>query len=137
MELEQREGRVRRFLSHGVRKNIAAVHGAEARTAPSPWDKMRELASRSAARTDKRFAPEWVYGEDRVGATVLVPPFSRDAEHFHRVIRKRVFYRLALGQPRPHELVEALEANLSHERAEELLPQLKLDLSPKPNSQGG
>lgn len=131
VELEQREGRVRRFLSHGVRKNLATEHAGAAWTARDPWVAIRDAgAERSREQGQSAFSPEWVYGEDRVKATVLVPPFSRDAAHWERVRKRRVYYRLALGQPNPHELVESMVANLSHERAEELLPKLHLDLAP-------
>lgn len=133
VELEQREGRVRWFLSHGVRKNLAADHAADAWGQGPPWEHIRAAGRRAARGRDKKFAPEWVYGEDQVRATVLAPPFSRDEEHFKRVRRRRVFYRLALGQPNPHELVEAMVANLTAEKAEELMPELRLDLSPAPD----
>ena len=132
VELEQREGRVRRFLGHGVRKNIAADHARRAIASASPWTQMRRDASKAAGGEHARFAPEWVYGSDRVQASVVVPPLSRDEDHFDRVRRRRVYYRLALGQTNPDELVNTMAANLTPERAEELLPVLQLDLSPKP-----
>ena len=49
VDLEQREGRVHRYKGHAIRKNVAAVHRADAfEAAGDPWEAMFEAAVRGA-----------------------------------------------------------------------------------------
>ena len=106
VELEQREGRVNRYLSHAVRKNIAAAVGNAVLDSGRKWERAVELAAQHDNSQGDGFGPEWVFdGPARVQPVVPVPPSTRDSEHFKRVLDARVYYRLVLGQPNPEELV--------------------------------
>jgi len=135
VELEQREGRVLRFLGHAVRKNIAHGHGATGRAAADTerWTSM--ISKAAAAHNDPRgFAPEWHYREDgaTVSRTAPVFAYSQDEERLERIQRARIYYRLVLGQPDPAELVEVLMETIPPGEAEEHVQSLALDLSPRP-----
>lgn len=133
VELEQREGRVLRFLGHAVRRNIADAHGAVGRAATGngQWSSMIIEAAR--LRHDRLgFAPEWHYSDDgfNVRRTALVYAYSRDQERLERIQLARIYYRLVLGQPDPAELVEVLMETIPPAEAEEHVRSLALDLSP-------
>jgi hypothetical protein len=140
VELEQREGRVLRYLNHAVRRNIARHHGADALRERDRWSALL-AAAQNRVRKDPRlghhgFAPEWHYrpdGADQVVRRIApVLSYSRDDSQFMRVEKARVYYRLVLGQPNPEELVEAVIAAIPFSDAERLLnDNVVLDLTPK------
>ena len=62
VDFEQREGRVRRYLGHAVRKNVAEAPGADvlkpgARTRGKPWSPLLRLTLRHTLRTPTRSSP--------------------------------------------------------------------------------
>lgn len=136
VELEQREGRVLRFLGHAVRKNIAETHDATGRgtIGPDRWFEMVTEAAR-VSEDPAGFAPEWHYTRaDGATVTRTAPVFaySRDQERLKRIQSARIYYRLVLGQPDPAELVEVLMETIPEEEAEQHVASLALDLAPQP-----
>ena len=103
VELEQREGRVQRYKSHSVRRNLAATHGPAAMRDGDPWRELYDLGEGSAAgNAVGDFVPEWVFpGPFGIERHVPAPPYSRDGVRFEQVRRARVYYRMVLGQPNP------------------------------------
>jgi hypothetical protein len=134
VELEQREGRVIRFFSHAVRRNVAAAHRSELRGNSDPWKEMLGAARAACAGDHSGLRPEWVYaGPHTIRRIAPLPAYSRDHQRLMRVQRARVYYRLVLGQPNADELVEAVRAAIPIELAQELVRDgLALDLSPRP-----
>jgi hypothetical protein len=132
VELEQREGRVTRYLNHAVRRNIAERHRSAVLDGTDPWKAVRERAAREASDLIG-FRPEWVLdgARHKIRRLVPVPAYSRDHQRFARVSRARVYYRLVLGQPNPNELVETIMSTLPADEAERLRPRLALNLSPR------
>ncbi len=141
VELEQREGRVLRYLNHAVRRNIARHHRPDALAEPDRWSALL-AAAQARVRSEPRlghygFAPEWHYRPDDTDQVVRriapVLSYSRDDQQFTRVEKARVYYRLVLGQPNPEELVEAVMAAIPISDAQRLLKDnVALDLTPKP-----
>lgn len=120
VDMEQREGRVQRYLNHAVRRNIAANHMAAARQADGPaWPAMliaaeTEVAERGEARLGLR--PHWLYSGDLPEPTLIesvlpLPPLSREARHATWLQRTTALYRLAFGQPRQADLLTIFEAS--------------------------
>lgn len=113
VDLEQREGRVHRYKGHAVRKNIAKGHGGAVLTGTSddPWSDMftEALAQRDAGQSD--ISPFWVYPRaDGASIERYVPalPSSRESQHYQRLLKTLVTYRMLLGQPRQTELIKSL-----------------------------
>jgi hypothetical protein len=136
VELEQREGRIQRFLSHSVRQNLAKAHGRKVLAASKPWDSLLQQGRAAAPADDIGFRPEWTASVDDDGIDRHIPvlSFSRDYQRFLDVQRSRVYYRLVLGQPYPDELVEILMQNLDEQLVDQLVEELRINLSP---SSGG
>lgn len=136
VDFEQREGRVDRFRGHAVRKNIASRHGRAVllSEAQNPW------AQAYAAATDLRdeygdFTPDWVYpGPSRVERHVAPLAFSTDGKRYDRVKRDVALYRLAFGQPRQEDLVNALRERDLNEGE---LTSLRIDLTPPEEGRSG
>ncbi len=134
VELEQREGRIQRFLSHSVRQAMAKTHGPAALESENPWESLLEHGRVAAPKEDVGFRPEWTSGnaDDGINRHVPVLSFSRDYQRFLDVQRARVYYRLVLGQPHPDELVEILMQSLDPELAARFAEHLRIDLAPTP-----
>ncbi|WP_245511957.1 DEAD/DEAH box helicase family protein [Rhizobium ruizarguesonis] len=119
VDLEQREGRIQRYLNHAIRLNIAANHAEAARAANGPaWNAMlasaeAEVSARGSARFGLR--PHWLYNGDlpdpvQIETILPHPPLSRDAQRAILLLRSTALYRLAFGQPRQSDLLAVLEA---------------------------
>ena len=136
LALEQREGRVDRFLSLGVRTNIAKLRlprttAAEATTPVNPWDVLLEMARSTMAGHESILAPFWHFGSGQpIEAIALNVPFSREETAWDRLLEEASWYRLVLGQPDPAALLARL-SNLS-EGNREALSRMRLDLLPSP-----
>ncbi|WP_354699055.1 DNA helicase [Paraconexibacter sp. AEG42_29] len=130
VDLEQREGRVHRFKSHAVRRNIAASYRAEGVAATDPWGAMFA----AAPPKDDGLQPYWVFEgtqeaslRAKIERHALTMPMSRDAERLKDLVQLLGIYRLAFGQPRQDELLAALRIAPDLEaKAHELL----IDLQP-------
>lgn len=139
VDLEQREGRVQRYLNHAVRLNIAATHSEEVRLAPETdqgtavWPALISAAERA---TDARGAsanglrPHWIYEGSaaqpaHIEAVIPLPPLSREERRAEILSRQAALYRLAFGQPRQTDLIALLaKMDLKPEEREKLFIQL-------------
>lgn len=130
VDLEQREGRVHRYKSHAVRRNIASVYGRrdEVLAADDPWEAMFELAAAEArASGASAITPYWVFPlADGAAIERYVPalPLSKELHAYKRLMRTVGAYRLVLGQPRQEDLLRYLG-----DRATDLTD-LEIDLAP-------
>lgn len=123
-DLEQREGRVQRYLNHAVRRNIATCQVAAARETDGPaWSAMlaaavEEVEDLGISRLG--MCPHWLY-TGNLDAPALIesilplPPFSREAGLTPWLIKTTALYRLAFGQPRQSDLLAILETAASQE----------------------
>ena len=131
VDLEQREGRVHRYMGHAVRKNLAAVHGTTAvqEDVRNPWASILDaaIADRPAGVSD--LVPFWVFdGDASIERHVPVYPLSREIPRLAALHRSLAVYRMVFGQPRQEELLEWLEQRPDRE---ELIDLLRVDLTPR------
>lgn len=131
-DVEQREGRIDRYKSLFVRRNIAKLH-PEVYT----WNEIFEKARKDAK--DKGFCelvPYWsipqdilnaIEGIDKEHIESIVPlyPLSMDYDRYRHMKSVLRLYRLTMGQPRQEELLEMFK-----DIPEEDIDKLLFDLSP-------
>ena len=112
-DMEQREGRIDRYKSLFVRRNVAKFH-SETYT----WNEMFDLARTEAK--DKGFCelvPYWSIPQDMLKSIAetdreyiesIVPlyPLSMDYDRYRYMKSVLRLYRLTMGQPRQEELLE-------------------------------
>ena len=141
VDLEQREGRVHRYHSHAIRKNIAQAVGPDvcdrAQSAAangqcrSMWDMAYQLA-------DEQFAdggglvPHWVFteGNARIQRHTPFLPLSREADRIAALRRSLAVYRMVFGQPRQDDLLDFLLREVPDEHRDGVAAALTIDLSP-------
>ena len=126
IDLEQREGRINRYLCHAIRQNVAANEDAP------DWKGKFEQTRRKYGADSSELIPYWCLPEDypykyQMERMVPMYPFSQDKAKYDRIIHVLALYRLTLGQPRQEEMIAILQReDLSPEQMEELF----FDLSP-------
>jgi hypothetical protein len=112
VDLEQREGRVRRFGGLAVRRVMARDFvGCVSKASGTPWDAI--LASAEEAVDDSTgLQPWWSYPGADVERHYIDIPFSRREAERRRLQDLRWVYRVVLGQPHQEDLMEKLAAGL-------------------------
>lgn len=115
-DMEQRQGRIDRYKSLFVRRNVAKFH-PETYT----WNEMFDLARTEAK--DKGFCelvPYWSIPQDMLKSIAetdreyiesIVPlyPLSMDYDRYRHMKSVLRLYRLTMGQPRQEELLESFK----------------------------
>lgn len=141
VDLEQREGRVHRYHSHAIRKNIAQAVGPAvcdlARAAASSgecrsmWDLAYQLAEEQFSDLGG-LVPHWVFteGSARIERHAPILPLSREAERFAALRRSLAVYRMVFGQPRQDDLLNFLVREVPDEQRDRVTSALTIDLSP-------
>ena len=132
VELEQREGRINRFMNLAVRRNIAHKYGYL-----FDWNDMFEKAKKDYKGNDCDMVPYWYIPLEmiddmetekipieKIERIVAMYPMSRDKYRYERLIKILSLYRLTMGQPRQEELLEMLSGRLTAEQIDELLIKL-------------
>lgn len=132
VELEQREGRVNRFLNLSVRRNVAHKYGQL-----FDWNEMLEAAKHDYKGNDCEMVPYWYLPPkmledmrqegipvEKIERIVAMYPLSKDKIKYERLIKILTLYRLTMGQPRQEELLEMLSGLVTEEQINELLIQL-------------
>ncbi|KAA6310762.1 hypothetical protein EZS27_037989 [termite gut metagenome] len=109
VDLEQREGRINRFKSLAVRRNVANRY-------PNlqTWDEMFEQASKDLKGNNSDIVPYWCLPDtdkNSVKIERIIPmyPLSLDFPKYKRLIKILSLYRLTLGQPRQEELIDMIK----------------------------
>ena len=126
IDLEQREGRINRYMCHAIRQNIAANEASY--NWKEKFDKTREKYGTGLSE----MVPYWCLPDSypykyQIERIVPMYPFSQDKTKYDRLINVLALYRLTLGQPRQEEMITILDReDLSMEQMEELF----FDLSP-------
>lgn len=141
-DMEQREGRIRRYLSLTTRQAISF----ELEGKFDSWEKAiskvnslehfyveeckKDINSVSYSYFASGLFPEWVYqsrsSELKYGHTtrhILCYPFSEDRQRFEYLKEKLKLFRFALGQDRPDNLMEDMK---KIEEYKELLEMVRL-----------
>ena len=134
LALEQREGRVDRYLSLGVRTNIARLaFPPHPQGRPfllvSPWELLVTEARRQAGKTPSVLAPLWHFGSEQpIQAIAINIPFSREVSAWQRLLQEASWYRLVLGQSDPRALLQRLSNGADDNHLK--LKGVQLDLRP-------
>lgn len=124
--MEQREGRINRYMCHAIRQNVAANEDNP------DWNDKFEVTREKYGANSSEMIPYWCLPEDypykyQIERIVPMYPFSQDKTKYDRLINVLALYRLTLGQPRQEEMISILQReDLSSEQMEELF----FDLSP-------
>ncbi|MCA1393764.1 DEAD/DEAH box helicase [Bradyrhizobium sp. IC3123] len=122
ISLEQREGRVARFASLSVRRALArmyeeaALSRAEGESFRSPWSRIIEIAKGYAKDRQGNapgLRPWWVMKNGQYTRVVLAPLHSAETIRFDDLTEELALYRLAFGQPDPHQFVKKLAGKLT------------------------
>jgi hypothetical protein len=134
VDLEQREGRVHRYKGHAVRKNVAqGFRDAVLSGTEDPWQGLFRVADAVRPEGVSEIFPYWVYaspGGARIERHVPYLPLSRDRLRLEALRRSLAVYRMVFGQPRQEDLLIYLLRRLPAARAEELVGEARIDLSP-------
>jgi len=118
VDIEQREGRVRRYGSLAVRRQLAAQFERVDSGRDSPW---RAIARKAVTETagfaagngaDSGLSPWWVCPGATVLRRVYVTRLSRINNDLSRLLDALALYRLAMGRPDQEQLVQALRRRL-------------------------
>lgn len=126
IDLEQREGRINRYMCHAIRQNIAVTES------DFEWEEKFKSTKAKYGKDASDMIPYWCLPDNyeykyQIERIVPMYPFSQDIIKYERIINVLALYRLTLGQPRQEELIAILQReDLSKEQIEELF----FDLSP-------
>lgn len=126
IDLEQREGRINRYMCHAIRQNVAANENGY------DWKEKFERTRLKYGKDSSEMIPYWCLPDAyqykyHIERIVPMYPFSQDKTKYDRLINVLALYRLTLGQPRQEEMISILQREeLSKEQMEELF----FDLSP-------
>lgn len=126
VDLEQREGRINRYMCHAIRQNVAAVEDVP------EWEEKFSQTKEKYGKDSSEMIPYWCLPDDypfkyKIERIVPMYPFSRDQIKYDRLKNVLALYRLTLGQPRQEEMISVLQREkLTDEQKEELF----FDLSP-------
>jgi len=161
-DLEQREGRIRRFRGVAQRRAVFwdYLNRNKSDKKDVDWNRVFKRAAQpdfleglTRSSTDEnRFRdlfnwglhPDWIYvgstGSDHLRKTrrhVMAYPFSKDAERYRNLIRRLVYYRMALGQNRPQEFLASVEVTFKRlgkdpEQEKDWLRERAISLRPRP-----
>jgi hypothetical protein len=131
VDLEQREGRINRYLCLAIRQSIVQKYG-NLDFNEDVWEEMFKKASETEKRGFSDLVPFWCLPEDSentVSIERIVPmyPLSKDRLIYNRLVKVLTLYRLTLGQPRQEELLDSINAaGLENSKLDKLF----LDLMP-------
>lgn len=131
-DIEQREGRIDRYKSLYVRRNVAKLH-------PDiyEWSRMFDETRNEAEKEGLcELVPYWSLPKDildkipdsqqeRIESVIPLYPLSADWSKYERMKSVLSLYRLTMGQPRQEELLE-----LFKDLREEDIKRLLINLSP-------
>ncbi len=126
IDLEQREGRINRYMCHAIRQNVAANE-----TEPD-WNDKFETTRKKYGADSSEMIPYWCLPADypykyQIERIVPMYPFSQDKLKYNRLTDVLALYRLTLGQPRQEEMISILQRE---DLSEEQMKELFFDLSP-------
>ncbi len=114
VDLEQREGRINRYMCHAIRQNIANSNFGKMDFHKNVWEEMLAKASIELKGNNSDLVPYWCLPENfpfsvKIERIVPMYPYSQDKIKYDRLINVLSLYRLTLGQPRQEDLFKTLE----------------------------
>lgn len=132
IDLEQREGRINRYLCHAIRQNLAENEYGDAPFSDPIWPEVLQRAVVKLKQGHSDLIPFWCLPDNfpftrKIERIVPIYPYSQDLEKYNRLLEVLSLYRLTLGQPRQEDLLAAIKkSNLDLEK----LKKLYINLSP-------
>ncbi|MBR5711813.1 MAG: DEAD/DEAH box helicase family protein [Thermoguttaceae bacterium] len=126
IDLEQREGRINRYMSLAIRQSLANSDYATGIPIQDYWKTLVEKVAEEDRRKNGGMVPYWILPEDfefKYPIERIVPayPYSKDQDKYNWIIKVLSMYRLTLGQPNQEELLRSLDnANIPEEQLKEL-----------------
>lgn len=140
IEIEQREGRINRYLCLAIRQNLAESEcGKSGFEEGTPvWDTILENA-RKLKGEHSDLVPFWCLPDEfpytrKIERIVPMYPYSSDRMKYERLIQILALYRLTLGQPRQEELIDSIQ---NEKLSAGELEKLYMNLSPWQRERGG
>lgn len=141
VDLEQREGRVNRYNSITIRKNIERDFSLVQILKDGTVDNVNfwgHIFNYVENNTDvenilkKGIAPNWIYsGPQKINRHLYFCDFSRDHEKYKQLKEHLTYYRLAFGQPRQDDLVDYLASKMRNKKdIGRYLPIYMINLAP-------
>lgn len=130
VDFEQREGRINRFRGKVIRQRVADVYQKQLQPeCDKPWEEMFSLAKQNKNNNGGNkcdIVPDWHFDstdENPVAVERIVPlyRFSQDVQRYEKMLHVLGLYKLAFGQPRQEDLVEALGCDLTDDEKKALL----------------
>ncbi len=131
IDLEQREGRIKRYKSLLVRKNVASLYHNSIKQNDiknNIWDVLFSYASQGKKQCD--LIPFWHINTKNNKIESLVPlyRYSKDVSKYNHIKSVLTNYRLTFGQPNQDDLISNI-STLSREEQEDL-KKLLINLCP-------
>ncbi len=117
IDMEQREGRINRYLCHAVRKSMVRYFQNLDSKMITDWNLLILVATEESMRLNPEYSelsPFWCFsGDQPVKIERIVPlyPFSRDEAAYERLLKLLSLYRLTLGQARQEEILNSILEN--------------------------
>ena len=113
IDIEQREGRINRYMGMVIRQIIACKYLNELSDPDTViWKELFDIAKEKEQKNGKcELVPFWhVESNNGIKIERIVPlhPYSKDIKKFKSLLDVLTFYRLTFGQPRQEELIEAI-----------------------------
>ncbi len=135
VDLEQREGRIHRYKSHVIRKNLARHYGLTPANVSlnDVWKTLFDLAVKDRHSDANDLIPYWIF-ETKNGFTIErhIPliPLCREEGQIMDLKKTLTLYRMVFGQPRQEDLANFLKREVSGQGYEDIL-KFRINLSPK------
>ena len=126
IDLEQREGRINRYMSLAIRQSLANSSYADGVSIKNFWEELIDKVNVQVNRENGDMVPYWILpkGMDcKFPIERIVPmyPFSKVQEKYDWIIKVLSLYRLTLGQPNQEGIIKSLGAsNVPDEKLKEL-----------------
>lgn len=135
IDLEQREGRIKRYKSLLVRKNVATLYKEHLNSKDlegKVWDSLFNYASKENRENGAfcELIPYWHLNtkDNQIDSIIPLYRYSKDVSKYKYIKQVLTNYRLSFGQPNQQDLIQAI-SGLSEEQQNEL-KKLLIDLCP-------
>ncbi|MEZ5001431.1 MAG: DEAD/DEAH box helicase [Chitinophagales bacterium] len=115
IDLEQREGRIKRYKSHLIRMNVADL-GKEAiteiSTTENVWNVLFKFAESEKEKNEFPcdLIPFWYLNSENNSIDSIIPiyPFSKDVSKLEHIKTVLMNYRLTFGHPNQQDLINSI-----------------------------
>lgn len=134
IDMEQREGRIKRFKGLDIRRAIADQYIDKiVNIENNIWDSLYEIAEQNKQSNQCDLVPFWIMpDQDKFKLKTIIPMYlySKDFDKLRTIKTVLRNYRLTFGQARQEELIEILSEKLNEEQLELINRELFINLSP-------